>query len=63
MRVQDGVKTVGAAFADATHRTLGVAEYAENDLFSNTEVSEGEDARYLGAHGTNFRPFASNSLC
>lgn len=38
LRVQDGVKTVGAAFADATHRSLGVAEYAENDLFSNTEV-------------------------
>jgi DNA mismatch repair protein MSH2 len=41
LRVQDGVKTVGAAFADATHRSLGVAEYAENDLFSNTEVSTG----------------------
>ncbi|PWN32325.1 putative DNA mismatch repair protein MSH2 [Meira miltonrushii] len=36
-RVQDGVKTVGAAFADASNRQLGVAEYAENDLFANTE--------------------------
>ncbi|MCO5565387.1 hypothetical protein L7F22_019060 [Adiantum nelumboides] len=36
-RVQDGVKTVGAAFADASNRQLGVAEFAENDLFSNTE--------------------------
>jgi DNA mismatch repair protein MSH2 len=38
LKIEDGVKTVGAAFADATHRTLGVAEFAENDLFSNTEV-------------------------
>ncbi|KAJ1018408.1 hypothetical protein NDA18_006562 [Ustilago nuda] len=37
MTTRDGVKTVGAAFADATNRQLCVAEYAENDLFSNTE--------------------------
>ncbi|SNX87257.1 probable DNA mismatch repair protein MSH2 [Melanopsichium pennsylvanicum] len=37
MTTKDGVKTVGAAFADATNRELCVAEYAENDLFSNTE--------------------------
>lgn len=36
-RMQDGVKTVGAAFADASNRQLGVAEFAENDLFANTE--------------------------
>ena len=30
--------TVGAAFADVTSRSLGVAEFADNDLFSNTEV-------------------------
>jgi len=41
VQVIEGVKTIGAAFADATHRTLGVAEFAENDIFSNTEVSEG----------------------
>nr|WJN24895.1 MSH2 [Farysia itapuensis] len=34
---RDGIRTVGAAFADATNRELCVAEYAENDLFSNTE--------------------------
>ncbi len=34
---RDGIKTVGAAFADATNRELCVSEYAENDLFSNTE--------------------------
>lgn len=38
VRVQDGIKTIGAAFADATNRDLGVAEFAENDLFTNTEV-------------------------
>lgn len=38
VRAKDGVNTVGAAFADATNRELGVAEYIENDLFSNTEV-------------------------
>ena len=37
MSTKDGIKTVGAAFADATNRYLGVAEYPENDLFSNTE--------------------------
>lgn len=39
LRVQDGLKTMGAAFADATNRELGVAEFVDNDLFSNTEVS------------------------
>jgi DNA mismatch repair protein MSH2 len=37
MKMQNGIKTVGAAFADASNRLLGVAEYAENDLFANTE--------------------------
>lgn len=31
-------KTVGVAFADTSIRELGVAEYVDNDLFSNTEV-------------------------
>ncbi|CDZ98435.1 dna mismatch repair protein msh2 [Phaffia rhodozyma] len=34
---KDGVRTVGAAFADVSSRELGVAEFADNDLFSNTE--------------------------
>lgn len=38
----DGVRTVGAAFADASSRTLGVAEFADNDLFSNVEVSRAQ---------------------
>ncbi|KAN0065878.1 MSH2 protein [Thecaphora frezii] len=37
LSTKDGVKVVGAAFADATNRDLGVAEFPENDLFSNTE--------------------------
>lgn len=31
-------KTVGVAFADTSIRELGVAEFVDNDLFSNTEV-------------------------
>lgn len=37
LRAIDGVPHIGAAFADATNRSLGVAEFADNDLFSNTE--------------------------
>nr|WJN24902.1 MSH2 [Tranzscheliella williamsii] len=37
LTTRDGIKTIGAAFADATNRELCVAEYAENDLYSNTE--------------------------
>jgi len=33
------VKTVGIAFADTSVRELGVADFVDNDLFSNTEVS------------------------
>lgn len=37
LRSVDGVPHIGAAFADATNRTLGVSEFADNDLFSNVE--------------------------
>ncbi|CAO1618672.1 unnamed protein product [Sympodiomycopsis kandeliae] len=37
LRSADGVPQVGAAFADATNRTLGVAQFADTDLFSNVE--------------------------
>lgn len=30
-------RTVGVAFADASIRQLGVSEFVDNDLFSNTE--------------------------
>jgi len=33
-----GAKTIGVAFADASLRELGVAQFVDNDLFSNTEV-------------------------
>lgn len=39
IKVEDGLNQVGAAFADATNREFGIAEYAETDLFSNSEVS------------------------
>ena len=32
-------RTVGIAFADTSVRELGVADFPDNDLFSNTEVS------------------------
>lgn len=31
-------KAVGVAFADTSVRELGVADFVDNDLFSNTEV-------------------------
>lgn len=37
--IKDGVKTVGVAFADTSMQELGVSEFVDNDLFSNTEVS------------------------
>ncbi|CAD6924266.1 unnamed protein product [Tilletia controversa] len=37
IKIENGVKHVGAAYADASDRSLGVAKYAENYLFSNTE--------------------------
>ena len=32
------LKTVGVAFADTSVRQLGVADFVDNDLFSNVEV-------------------------
>lgn len=37
VKLEDGISIIGAAFADATNRHMGVAEYTENDLFSNSE--------------------------
>lgn len=39
LRVKDNTKTVGVAFADTSVHEMGVAEFEDNDLFSNTEVS------------------------
>lgn len=36
---KDKAKVVGVAFADTSIREIGVAEFVDNDLFSNTEVS------------------------
>ena len=41
VQVKDGVKTVGVAYADTSAREMGVAEFVDNDLFSNTEVRFG----------------------
>lgn len=30
--------TIGTAYADASVRHIGVSEFVDNDLFSNTEV-------------------------
>ncbi|KDQ06534.1 hypothetical protein BOTBODRAFT_140987 [Botryobasidium botryosum FD-172 SS1] len=34
---RENAKTVGIAFADASIRAIGVSEFVDNDLFSNTE--------------------------
>ncbi|KAF8508246.1 DNA mismatch repair protein [Hysterangium stoloniferum] len=34
---QDKIKVVGVAFADTSVRQIGVSEFVDNDLFSNTE--------------------------
>lgn len=39
VQVKDNVKTVGVAYADTSAQRVGVAEFVDNDLFSNTEVS------------------------
>lgn len=40
-------KTVGVAFADTSVRELGVADFVDNDLFSNVEVRWLEEMLYL----------------
>lgn len=48
--VKDNVKTVGVAFADTSLREMGVSEFVDNDLFSNTEVSRPSSSiRGMGA--------------
>lgn len=37
-KVKDGIKTVGIAYIDSVERRLGITEFVENDIFSNTEV-------------------------
>ena len=33
-------KSIGVAYADSSTRELGVADFVDNDLFSNTEVHD-----------------------
>ena len=37
-RIKDGIKHVGVAYIDSVDRKLGVSEFVETDIFSNTEV-------------------------
>lgn len=37
--VKSSHKAIGVAFADTSVRELGVADFIDNDIFSNTEVS------------------------
>lgn len=38
LSIKDGIKTVGIAFADTSMQEMGVSQFIDNDLFSNTEV-------------------------
>ncbi|KAF8531333.1 DNA mismatch repair protein MSH2 [Gautieria morchelliformis] len=56
---KDKTKQVGVAFADASVREIGVAEFADNDLFSNTEslliqLSVKECVLPISSAATNF---------
>ncbi|BGP57733.1 hypothetical protein JCM8202_002386 [Rhodotorula sphaerocarpa] len=37
LQVKDNVKSIGVAFADTSMQEMGVSEYVDNELFSNTE--------------------------
>lgn len=43
-------KTVGVAFADTSVRELGVADFPDNDLFSNTEVTMDYSLLHISAY-------------
>lgn len=45
----DGIKNVGICYCDSIERKLGVLEYVDNDIWSNTEVSE-SDLTSPGTH-------------
>lgn len=47
-RVKEGIKTVGIAYVDAVDRTIGVSEFDETDIWSNTEVNGVEVSRGTG---------------
>ncbi len=36
--IKDGTRTVGCAFVDVQEKTIGVAEFVDDENFGNTEV-------------------------
>jgi DNA mismatch repair protein MSH2 len=57
LTVKDAIKTCGIAFVDTSIRSLGVTEFVDNELFSNTEVPP---VLYKGASGLNKGPGAAH---
>ena len=49
-RMKEGIKHVGIAYADSVEHKIGVSEFVETDIFSNTEVRD------------CFNPFAVHTL-
>jgi hypothetical protein len=37
--MKESTRTIGIAFADASARKLGVSEFVDDEMFSNTEVN------------------------
>lgn len=60
-------KSIGVAYADSSTRELGVADFVDNDLFSNTEVCDCSTIAAADAHapfvlvGYICRPSSFNS--
>jgi len=57
----DQQQTIGIAFADATHRTLGVSEFIDNELYSVFEVNYSSEMTEHSTH-TRIRMYLYNSL-
>jgi len=57
----DQQQTIGIAFADATHRTLGVSEFIDNELYSVFEVNYSSEMTEHSTQ-TRIRMYLYNSL-
>jgi hypothetical protein len=56
------MKTLGVAYADTSVRELGVAEFVDNDIFSNIEVCNFQLSRQT-FHPTCLLVFDHPTLC